>query len=328
MKKLIKQIALLFFLVNLGLTIHLEIASAQDSTPYIGPLQEIQNIGEETGLPSFIESGQHPDAPPDYLQEGVGTATSPIFFALDFFRYVVSGIAILVIVIQAIKLISASSEEDAGKAKTALLMGVIGLIVIQLADVIVRKMFFGEQGEAFEDIATTQIYAEESVKQVRGIIGFVEVFVGAAAVLVIIIRGFTLVTSGGDEEAMTKAKNHLIYAVVGLAVVVLSEAVVRGVIFPEAGKELPDADKGRAVIIAITNYLAGFIAIIAFVGLFYGGYRFVVSGGEEESKEKIKKIILGSLIALILALGAFALVNTLLELKPPDPGLTETSQQP
>lgn len=327
MKKFIKQLVFLFLLINLALTIQMTVANAQEGAEYIGPLREIQEIGEETGLPGFVETGQHPEAPPDYLQEGVGTATSPIFFAIDFFRYVVSGIAIIVIVIQAIKLITTTNEEEASKAKTTLIVGGIGLIVIQLADVAVKRMFFGEQGEAFEDIATTQIYAEETVSQIRGVIGFVEAFVGAIAVLVIVIRGFTLITSGGNEEAMTKAKNHVIYATVGLVVVLLSEVVVRGVIFPEAGEELPDVDKAKFVIINITNYLAGFISILAFLVLFYGGYRYVVSAGEEEATERVKKIITGAVIALVLALGAFALVNTLIEFEEPEPGIVETTPQ-
>ncbi|MEK7085491.1 MAG: hypothetical protein AAB953_00560, partial [Patescibacteria group bacterium] len=60
-------------------------------------------------------------------------------------------------------------------------------------------------------------------------------------------------------------------------------------------------------------YISGFIAIFAFATLFYGGYRYVVSGGEDEVKEKVKKTIFGAVMALILALAAFAIVNTLVK---------------
>lgn len=330
MKKILKQIALIFILMNLGLTLQMGIAQAKDedkdAPSYFGPLKQIQSIGKGTNLPDFVSKGQHPEAPADYLQEGVGTATSPIYYALDFFRYVVSGVALIIIVIMAIKLVSTANDEEAGKAKTTLIVGVIGLLVIQVADSAVKKMFFGEQGEAFEDIATTEIYAKETVSYLRGIIGLVEIFVGAVAVLVIVVRGFLLITSVGDEEGVTKAKKHIMYALVGIAVVVLSEVVVRGVIFPEKGEKLPDVAVGKFIIINITNYLAGFIAILSFAGLFYGGYRYVMAGGKEEMNEKVKKIIFSSLIALILSLGAFALVNTFLQLDNPpteDSGTTD-----
>lgn len=322
MKNIFKKIALIFVLMNLGLTLQMGIAQAddedKDAPSYFGPLKQIQSIATGTNLPDFVTKGQHPDAPPDYLQEGVGTATSPIYYAIDFFRYIVSGVALIIIVIQAIKLVSTANDEESGKAKTTLIIGTIGLLIIQVADAAVKKMFFGEQGEAFEDIATTEIYAKETISYLRGIIGLVEIFIGGVAVLVIVLRGFLLITSTGEEEAVTKAKKHIIYALVGIVAIVLSEVVVRGVIFPAAGKSLPDISVGRFIILNITNYLAGFIAILAFAGLFYGGYRYVVSAGQEEMNEKIKKIIISSLIALILALGSFALVNTFVKVGVPD----------
>ncbi len=311
--------------MNLGLTLQMGMASADDDDEvkkelpiYYGPLKQLELIGRGTNLPDYVSSGQHADAPADYLQEGVGAATSPIYFAIDMFRYVVSGIAIIIIVIQAIKLVSTANDEEAGKAKTTLIVGTIGLLVIQVADAAVKKMFFGEQGEAFEDAVTTEIYADETVQYLRGIIGLVEIFVGVSAVLVIVIRGFLVITSVGEEEAITKAKKHIIYALVGVAAVILSEVVVRGVVFPEAGKELPDVGMGKYLLVNFTNYLAGFIAIFAFAGLFYGGYRYVLSGGDEEMNEKIKKIVISSLIGLLLALGAFAIVNTFLQIDPPE----------
>lgn len=281
------------------------------------PVEEIKSIGEGTKvLPNFYDTGQHPDAPPDYSAPGIGTATSPVYFAIDIFRYAISGIALLMVFYSAIKLISTANEEEAGKTKTTLLLAIGGLLVIQLADVVVKKMFFGEQGEAFENIATAQVYAEESVRQIRGIIGFVEVFIGVIATLVIIIRGFTVLASAGEEEALTNAKSHILYALLGLAVVALSEIVVRGVIFPEAGKELPDTELAKFIIVNIINFITMFISLLAFVALFYAGYRYVVSAGNEEENEKVKKIFLGAVIALLLSLGAFALVHTLVEFKP------------
>ncbi|MFH1533417.1 MAG: hypothetical protein ABID64_00620 [Nitrospirota bacterium] len=311
--KIAKQAVVIIALMTLGLTVYADYVAVADQVSVITPLEILKSVGEETGQQSFT-TGQHPEAPPDYAQPGVGTATSPIYFAIDMFRYVVSGLALIIIVIQAIKLVSTANEEEATKAKTTLIVGTIGLLIIQVADVAVKKMFFGEQGEAFEDVSTTELYASETTRYLRGIIGLVEIFIGAVAVLVIIIRGILVVTSVGEEEAITKAKKHIIYALVGIAAVILSEVVVRGVVFPEAGKALPDVQAGRFILINIINYLSGFVAILAFAGLFYGGYRYVMSAGDEEMNEKIKKLIIGALIALILSLGAFALVNTVLDI--------------
>lgn len=45
---------------------------------------------------------------------------------------------------------------------------------------------------------------------------------GIIAVIVIIIAGFTLVTNGGEPEAIKKAKNMILYAVIGLVVIMVA----------------------------------------------------------------------------------------------------------
>lgn len=52
----------------------------------------------------------------------------------------------------------------------------------------------------------------------------------AVSVVVIIIAGITYTTSGGDATLVTKAKNTLLYAVVGLVVAIMAYAIVNYVI--------------------------------------------------------------------------------------------------
>jgi len=334
MKNILAKLALAILAIHVALMVNIAVASAADDLApaqpgdITRPIEKLQQIGEGTNLPSFNETGRHADAPADYQQPGVSTIASPILFVVDLMRFLISGIALLVVIVAAFKLIAKAEEEEAGKTKNTLIWGVAGLILIQFADALVKKMFFGEQGEAFGDAGTSQLFAEESVSQIRGIIGLVQIFIGSIAVLVIIIRGFMLVTSVGDEESQTKAKAHVLWGIGGLIVVGLSEVVVRGFIFPEAGNTLPNVDVGKKIIISLTNYISGFVAIFAFANLFIAGYRYVVSGGNEEVNEKVKKAILGSVIAILLALGAFAAVNTFITLEArPDEQAGQNSPQ-
>lgn len=323
MKKNLKKLVVALLAIHLGLMMNMLVANAAGDAPAPGKpgdirstIETLQVIGEGTNLPSFNEDGKHADAPADYQQPGVATIASPVLFLIDLMRFVISGIAIFVLIVSAGKLIiNSDEEEEVGKAKNALIWGAAGLILIQFANVLVKKMFFGDQGEAFGDAGTSQLFAEESVSQIRGIVGFIQVFIGAVAVLVIIVRGFMLVTNAGDEEGQTKAKTHLLWGVAGLIVVGLSEVVIRGFIFPEAGNALPSVDVGKKIVISLTNYISGFVAIFAFANLFIAGYRYVVSGGNEEVNEKVKKQILGSVIAILIALGAFGAVNTFITLE-------------
>lgn len=50
--------------------------------------------------------------------------------------------------------------------------------------------------------------------------------VGAVAVIMMILGGFQYVTSSGDQAKVTKAKNTILYGVVGLVVALLAYAIV------------------------------------------------------------------------------------------------------
>ncbi len=49
---------------------------------------------------------------------------------------------------------------------------------------------------------------------------------GIAAVIFIIIGGFEYVRSGGESAKVNKAKNTIIYAIIGLVVVVIARSIV------------------------------------------------------------------------------------------------------
>jgi hypothetical protein len=56
------------------------------------------------------------------------------------------------------------------------------------------------------------------------------IVVGAISVIMIIYGGFRYITSGGDSGKVGSAKNTIIYAIIGLIVVVLAQVIVNVVI--------------------------------------------------------------------------------------------------
>ena len=50
---------------------------------------------------------------------------------------------------------------------------------------------------------------------------------GITAVLIIVIAGFTLATAGNDPAAVTKAKNSIFFAVIGLVIVILAAVITQ-----------------------------------------------------------------------------------------------------
>lgn len=62
---------------------------------------------------------------------------------------------------------------------------------------------------------------------IREIINVMSLIVGSICVLMIIFGGFRYMISGGESAGVTSAKNTILYAVVGLVVVLLAQALVR-----------------------------------------------------------------------------------------------------
>lgn len=62
------------------------------------------------------------------------------------------------------------------------------------------------------------------------IINILSVIVGIVAVIMIIINGFRFITSGGDSNAVSSARNGIIYAIVGLILVAFAQVIVRYVV--------------------------------------------------------------------------------------------------
>ncbi len=66
-------------------------------------------------------------------------------------------------------------------------------------------------------------------------INIFSVIVGVIAVVMIIIGGVKYITSGGDAGNVTGAKNTILYAIIGLVIVALSQVIVQFVLGSFAG---------------------------------------------------------------------------------------------
>lgn len=61
---------------------------------------------------------------------------------------------------------------------------------------------------------------------VKTIIDILSAIVGIIAVIMIIVGGFKFVTSGGDSSATKSARDTILYAIVGLVIVAIAQAIV------------------------------------------------------------------------------------------------------
>ncbi len=75
---------------------------------------------------------------------------------------------------------------------------------------------------------------------------------------------------------------------------------------------LVQATSARQYILNVTNFALGFLGLIAVLIIIYGGFLYVTAAGEEEKATKGKKSITYAVIGILLIMGSFAIVNTLL----------------
>jgi hypothetical protein len=62
------------------------------------------------------------------------------------------------------------------------------------------------------------------------IINIFSIVVGAVSVIMIIIGGFRYIISGGDSTGVSGAKNTILYAIVGLIIVLFAQVIIRFVL--------------------------------------------------------------------------------------------------
>jgi len=65
---------------------------------------------------------------------------------------------------------------------------------------------------------------------IKVVVNILSLIVGVVSVIMIIIGGLKYITSSGDSNNVQGAKNTILYAIIGLVVVLLAQVIVRFVI--------------------------------------------------------------------------------------------------
>ena len=98
----------------------------------------------------------------------------------------------------------------------------------QIADNVCKGLLSTETGtsDCEEDVNGDNSFAGLA----KRIINIFSIVVGAVSVVMIIIGGFRYIISGGDSNGVSGAKNTILYAIVGLVIVLFAQVIVRFVL--------------------------------------------------------------------------------------------------
>ena len=88
-----------------------------------------------------------------------------------------------------------------------------------------------KQGQSVNNLAECNVQDDKSLMPtVQAIINAALAVLGLVAVIMIIMGGFNYMTSSGDTAKVTKARNTILYGVIGLVIALLAFAIVNFVL--------------------------------------------------------------------------------------------------
>lgn len=293
------------FLIILALIIIPLSVSAQGLTG------TIQQVGEGTNLPSF-DLGHGKQS----YQSGISQITSILYYIIDFFKYILGSIAVIMIIVSGAKLILSGRnvQEIMTKEKATISFSLYGLLMIVISEQII-KIFFGEEGEIYRTGADLQMAAQQGSAILLGITNLLRIIIPSLAILFFMVAAYRLLTSQGDAEKLNKTKTQIIWSILGLILAGTSEIIIYTIVYPRLGQSIPDTQAFSRFVVTMTNFVSGFITTISAIMIIYAGYLYVISVGSQEL-DKAKNVLKGAIIGLLIAMSAFALVNTLIKLDP------------
>jgi hypothetical protein len=249
-------------------------------------------------------------------------------------RYVLGAIAIAMIVFAAFRMVTGyGNEEVYAKSRNTILYAVIGLAVVGLSGELARifavscpeftdptlQSYQCTQGGFLKDpnaiIRTSVIFNQRT----KLIITFIKYFIGGVTVVMIVRNGMRMITMGQEESKMAQDKKNLIYSIVGLLLIIVSDTFVNQIFYkvdlskyPSTGGAAPGVDAAQGVkeVVGFTNFVVAFVAPLAILSLVGGGVMYMTAAGDETKMNKAKKLIFATLIGLVIIYGAFAIVST------------------
>ena len=272
-------------------------------------IEILKSFQDESGFNDFTGNRSPVDGEGS---NGIDNVTGTINTIIRLVQYVAGGLAVFFLVITLVQMIASpadKSEEEYGNLKKYMLYIVLGVVVIMSSEVIFRQVLdtsgagFLSSNDAAKDAAAA------GSNLIKGIYNFIQAVIGTVAIVVLVLAGFNMVSNATNEEA----KKQIMYSVLGLILVGISELVVKDIIFKDAGTSI-GVQSGKELIVQLTNFISGFIATASVLSFFYAGYLYVFSGVGEDNTEKVKKVIIGAVIGILIAGGAFAIVNTVIKL--------------
>lgn len=145
---------------------------------------------------------------------------------------------------------------------------------------------------------------------------FLTGLVAALALVALVWGGVMYILSLGDESRSARAKQIILYAILGLLIAGIASIIISTVTCLYTQTEGCPPTQIINIILNAANVLLAPAGAIAFVALIYGGYLYMTSGGDESRASRAKNTILYALLGLAVIGIAGIVVNVVIGLLP------------
>ncbi len=155
----------------------------------------------------------------------IETSTTQLLLIQSYLTWFFGSIVAVFMVMSGVRMVMAQgNEEVVDKEKKNFTGTVVGVLVILLARSLVNAVYVVRAGVASPgDTAAT-------ATQVAGVIRLILTFMGPMALLYTIYSGYLYLTSFGDEERTSTAKNMILGGITGIVVIYAAYALVNSVV--------------------------------------------------------------------------------------------------
>lgn len=157
---------------------------------------------------------------------------------------------------------------------------------------------------------TPPLKATELSEVLLNIMNYLKKIAGSIALIFIILGGIMYMVSAGDKERMEKAKNTLVYAIAGFAIVVASSTFTSEIQNALGGGATSTSGATLSQIaLNVVKLLLSIVGSLAIISIVVGAIWMFTSGGDKERYELGKKTVIYSVVGITIVLSSIIVLN-------------------
>lgn len=228
-----------------------------------------------------------------------GAAGAVIFAQARLFPALMSifvAVCLLFFFYYAVRLMLESEDESTiTETKSAYGYAIAGVAVVSLSQFIV-------DGTGINGGAPNVVNAVPVNSALRIVVNYLLAMTSAAVTAMIVFQAFRIILLQGQESEMEQQKKRFFHGLLGVAVILLAGPMVTAFL-PGTGSNILSAE-----IVGIINFLLTIFGALCVLGIIVAGIMMLVST-DESLKDRAKKAIFTTVIALIVVLSSYLIVR-------------------